>query len=237
MQRSANLPAPCRGGESIALEARIIPICGTEKPQANQRRREHMDGTVPHLLGSLRRVAAIFTQVAVVGGGVMLAGCSNLVGTGDVYEYVNIKGTVLKPQEIIDAVDWDQALVFEIDIRQNEFRPMIVHLFQGEPYIMVIENRDDEEHLFAAPEFFKTTAIRKVVTEKEEIKGVNLIALNLKPGEIKEVHFVPVRDGWYDFEGGEPGGPFPGLFFTGFYRSPFSRGAREGMIGSFVVEQ
>jgi uncharacterized cupredoxin-like copper-binding protein len=196
-----------------------------------------MDGTVPHLLGSLRRVAAMFTQIFVLAGTVMLGACSSLVGTDDVYEYVNVKGTVLKPQEIIDAVDWDQALVFEIDIRQNEFRPMIVHLFQGEPYIMVIENRDDEEHLFAAPEFFKTTAIRKVVTEKEEIKGVNLIALNLKPGEIKEVHFVPVRDGWYDFEGGEPGGPFPGLFFTGFYKSPFSRGAREGMIGSFVVEQ
>ena len=190
-----------------------------------------MDGSLPHLLRLVRRMSA----------GVMLAaalsGCSSVLGGSDVFEYVNSRGTVLKPQEIIDAVDWDQALVFEIDIRQNEFRPMIVHLFQGEPYIMVIENRDDEEHLFAAPDFFKTTAIRKIVTEKEEIKGVNLIALNLKPGEIKEVHFVPVRDGWYDFEGGEASGPFPGMFLTGFYKSPFSRGAREGMIGSFVVEQ
>jgi hypothetical protein len=192
-----------------------------------------MDGLVPYSSRSLRRVLAGVTIAAAT----ILGGCSNILGGSDVYEFVNVKGTVLKPQEIIDAVDWDQALVFEIDIRQNEFRPMIVHLFQGEPYIMVIENRDDEDHLFAAPAFFKTTAIRKIVTEKEEIKGVNLIALNLKPGEIKEVHFVPVRDGWYDFEGGEASGPFPGLFFTGYYKSPFSRGAREGMIGSFVVEQ
>ena len=196
-----------------------------------------MDGTVPHLVGSLRRVTAILTLAGSLAGSLMLGACAGLVGTDDVFEYVNTKGTVLKPQEIIDAVDWDQALVFEIDIRQNEFRPMIVHLFQGEPYIMVIENRDDEEHLFAAPEFFKTTAIRKVVTEKEEIKGVNLIALSLKPGEIKEVHFVPVRDGWYDFEGGEGPNFWPGLFFTGFYQSPFSRGSREGMVGAFVVEQ
>jgi uncharacterized cupredoxin-like copper-binding protein len=200
-----------------------------------------MDGTVPHLPHSLRRalrrIAAVFVLMGILAGTMMLAACSRLTGSDDVFEYVDVKGTVLKPQEIIDAVDWDQALVFEIDIRQNEFRPMIVHLFQGEPYIMVVENRDDVGHLFAAPEFFKTTAIRKIVTEKEEIRGVNVMALNLKPGEIKEVHFVPVRDGWYDFEGGEPGGLFPGLFFTGFYNSPFSRGAREGMIGSFVVEQ
>jgi len=167
----------------------------------------------------------------------MLGACSGVTGNSDVFEYIDAGGTVMKPQEIVDAVDWDQALVFQIDIRQNEFRPMIVHLFQGEPYIMVVENRDDTAHLFAAPEFFRTTAIRKIVTEKEEIKGVNLIALNLKPGEIKEVHFVPVRDGWYDFEGGEPSGLFPGMFLTGYYGSPFSRGAREGMIGSFVVEQ
>ena len=168
---------------------------------------------------------------------VSLSGCARIMGGEDVYEFVDRKGTVLKPREIIDAVDWDQALVFEIDIRQNEFRPSIIHLFQGEPYIMVEENRDDEDHMLAAPSFFRTVAIRKIVTEKEEISGVNLLALGLKPGEIKEVHFVPVRDGWYDFEGGEPSFGFPGAFLTGFYASPFSRGARDGMVGVFVVEQ
>ena len=189
---------------------------------------------MPDRMRFLRRISTALAILAAA----CTSGCVNHVtGSSDVYEFLNRSGTVLKPNEIIDAVDWDQALVFEIDIRQNEFRPMIVHLFQGEPYIMVLENRDDVTHLFAAPDFFKTTAIRKVVTEKEEIKGVNLIALSLKPGEIKEVHFVPVRDGWYDFEGGEGPNFWPGLFFTGFYQSPFSRGSREGMVGAFVVEQ
>jgi hypothetical protein len=177
-------------------------------------------------------------MLAVVAG-VFLSGCgpSRVLGGSDVYEFLDRKGTVLKPQEIIDAVDWDQALVFAISIRQDEFRPAIVHLFQGEPYIMVVENRDDYDHMLAAPEFFRTVAIRKIVTEREEIRGVNLLALALKPGEIKEVHFVPVRDGWYDFEGGDTPGLWPGAFFTGYYSSPFSRGAREGMVGAFVVEQ
>ena len=193
-----------------------------------------MDQIVPRLSRFLRPLAAVLT----IASAAVFAGCaSNVTGRSDVFEFVNSYGTVLKPQEIVEAVDWSQALVFEIAIRQNEFRPMIVHLFQGEPYIMVVENRDDVHHLFAAPEFFRTTAIRKIVTEKEDITGVNLIALSLKPGEIKEVHFVPVRDGYYDFEGGEGPSLWPGLFFTGFYQSPFSRGAREGMVGSFVVEQ
>ena len=181
----------------------------------------------------VRRLALALAVVTAV----LVPGCSRVTGGADVYEFVDRKGTVIKPQQIIDAVDWDQALVFEIDIRQNEFRPAIVHLFQGEPYIMVVENRDEVDHMLAAPEFFRTTAIRKIVTEKEEITGVNLLALSLKPGEIKEIHFVPVRDGWYDFEGGETPGYWPGIFFTGFYGSPFSRGARQGMVGIFVVEQ
>ena len=193
-----------------------------------------MDASISKTSRFLRRAMAALAMLCAV----PLAGCvSHVTGSDDVFEFLNRDGTVIKPHEIIEAVDWDQALVFEIDIRQNEFRPMIIHLFQGEPYIMVVENRDDIPHLFAAPAFFRTVAIRKIVTQTEEITGVNLLALSLKPGEIKEVHFVPVRDGWYDFEGGEATSYFPGLYFTGFYRSPFSRGNREGMIGSFVVEQ
>ena len=59
-----------------------------------------------------------------------------------------------------------------------------------------------------AKDFFKTTAIRKIQTQTEKISGVNLIGINLKPGEVKEIHFVPVRDGWYDFEGGQGIGIF-----------------------------
>jgi hypothetical protein len=201
--------------------------------RVDRSRESAVNGEVCRSAPYLRLAVLVLALVA----GAALPGCSRITGGEDVYEFVDRKGTVLKPQQIVEAVDWDQALVFEIDIRQNEFRPSIVHLFQGEPYIMVVENRDDHDHMLAAPSFFRTVAIRKIVTEREEITGVNLLALSLKPGEIKEVHFVPVRDGWYDFEGGETAGIFPGVFLSGFYSSPFSRGAREGMVGVFVVEQ
>ena len=160
---------------------------------------------------------------------VLLAGCSDK----DLYANLHSSGYLTDQAEIVEAADWKAAETIEIDIRQGEFRPALIHLVQGEPYIMVIENRDDIDHLFVAKEFFKTTAIRKLITETEEITGVNYIGINLKPGEVKELHFVPVRDGWFDFEGGNG----PGVFLTDYYVSPLSRGATRGMIGAFIVEE
>ncbi|NQV54510.1 MAG: hypothetical protein HQ503_01510 [Rhodospirillales bacterium] len=164
---------------------------------------------------------------------VLVLGMLGACVEGDVFARLDDKLYVLDAAEIVEAVDWEKAEIFEIDIRQNEFRPSIIHLFQGEPYIMVLENRDEERHFFLAPEFFRTTAIRKLVTEKEEITGVNLLGVMLAPGELKEVHFVPVRDGWYDFEDGLG----PGLFLTGLVFSPISDRVRKGMVGAFVVEE
>jgi hypothetical protein len=59
------------------------------------------------------------------------------------------------------------------------------------------------------------------------------MGLLLRPGEVKEVHFVPVRDGWYDFEDGKG----LGIFITGLAISPFSKGRRIGTVGAFVVEE
>lgn len=159
----------------------------------------------------------------------LLSACAR----GDIFARLSDKNFTPDQAEIVAAVEWEDAEVFLIDIRQDEFRPAIIHLFQGEPYIMVVENRDETSHFFFAPEFFRTVAIRKLVTEDEEITGVNLMGLLLRPGEVKEVHFVPVRDGWYDFEDGKG----PGVFLTGLVSSPFSNGRRFGVVGAFVVEE
>jgi len=98
---------------------------------------------------------------------------------------------------------------------------------------MVVENRDETNHFFFAPNFSRTVAIRKLVIEEKEITGVHLKGLLLRPGKVKEVHFVPVRDGWYEFEGGKG----PGIILNGLVSSPFSNGRRSGVVGAFVVEE
>ncbi len=176
-----------------------------------------------------KKKSGISTILAIVFILLNLTACADR----DVFAVLDSEGYIHDQKDIVEAADWGAAETFEIDIRQNEFRPTIIHLLQGEPYIMLVENRDDYSHILVAEGFFKTIALRKIVTEKEEISGVNLVGLNLNPGEVKEVHFVPVRDGWYNFEGGQG----PGLFATNLYYSPLSRGAVKGMVGAFVVEE
>ena len=170
-----------------------------------------------------KRLAAVFTV------GVSLASCADK----DIFTQLDSAGYIPNQKEMVEAVDWGSAETIEISIRQNEFRPAIVHLVQGEPYIMLVENRDDVAHFLAAKGFFKTVAIRRILTQTEEISGVNLIGLYLDPGEVKEVHFIPFRDGWYDFEGGHSFVKFK----TDLLSWPFSRGTLLGMVGSFVVEE
>lgn len=157
----------------------------------------------------------------------------NACAEKDVYAHLDSSANFTDKKIIVDAADWKDAITFEIKIRQNEFRPSIIRLRQGRPYIMLIENRDEVNHFMLAQEFFKTTAIRKILTKDSEITGVNLVGIYLDPGEIKEVHFIPIRDGWFDFEGGQG----PGIFTTDNVFSPLSRGATQGMIGSFVIEE
>ncbi len=151
----------------------------------------------------------------------------------DIFTALDATGFVPNQAEVVAAADWKEAFIIEIQIRQNEFQPAIIRILQGEPHILIVENRDQVPHILTSTEFFKTTAIRKVLTETEEISGANLIGLHLKPGEIKEIHFVPVLDGWYDFEGSDGG---PAVYLTDRYFAPWSRGARLGMVGAFIVE-
>ena len=48
----------------------------------------------------------------------------------------------------------------------------------------------------------KSSTSRKVVPKAEQISGTNLIGINHKQGEVKEVQLVPMRDGWDSFETG-----------------------------------
>ena len=159
----------------------------------------------------------------------LLSAC---VGGGDRFAFFGLS-YIENPEEITAAADWENAETINLDIRQNQFRPTIIRIFQGEPYILVIENRDLVAHSFTAIEFFKSIAVRKlVVNEETEIILPRLTSIGLESGDIKELHFVPVRDGWYSFEDGRYGLTIGGGFFSGL-----SRGAIFGTVGSLIVEE
>ena len=105
--------------------------------------------------------------------GILVSACTEK----NIYANLTSKSYISDQQEIIEAADWQMANTFEVRIRQNEFRPAIIRLKQGEPYIMLIENRDDITHILVAEEFFRTIAIRKILSQTMEITKVNLIGL------------------------------------------------------------
>lgn len=160
----------------------------------------------------MRRFALILAAV------VALAGCA---GGSDIYFG---SSSVPDAEKIVTEADWDKATRIKVDIRQDEFRPAIIRLFVGEPYILSFENRDDSSHSVSASEFFGTVALRYLVENGEpRAKGVRLYSIGLAPGETKEIHFVPTLDGWYQYSDGSSG-----ILF-------YSRGAALGTVGAIIV--
>ena len=70
--------------------------------------------------------------------------------------------------EIVAAVEWEDAEVSVIDIRQDEFRLSIIHLFQGEPYIRVLENREETSHFFFVPKLSTTSSSASWLSRKRK---------------------------------------------------------------------
>ncbi len=165
--------------------------------------------------------------IFLLGAAFLLAGCTpgELAG-GDIP--LSRKET----SEILEKAGWKLAEKVDIDIRQHEFRPSIIRLLRGEPYILILENRDDVEHLFLAREFFKTAAILKLIRNEEPVPGPVTPVIELQPGDLAELHFIPARDGWFPFEDGSPG-----LHHELISIAPLSRGKTRCMVGSFIVQE
>lgn len=164
--------------------------------------------------------APIRNLVLILAAGVALAGCT---AASDLYFG---SSPVKDAEKIVADADWDKATRIKVDIRQNEFRPAIMRLYVGEPYIVSFENRDDSSHSVSASDFFGTIALRSLVEKGEvQAKGVRLYAIGLEPGETKEIQFVPTLDGWYQYTDGSSG-----LLF-------WSRGAMLGTVGAIIVSK
>ena len=162
--------------------------------------------------------APIWNLILALAAMIALAGCT---AGSDLYFG---SSSVKDAEKIVADADWDKATRIKVDIRQNEFRPAIMRLYVGEPYIVSFENRDDSAHSVSASEFFGTIAMRQLV-EKGEVraKDVRLYAIGLEPGETKEIHFVPTLDGWYQYSDGASA-----LLF-------WSRGEMLGTVGAIIV--
>jgi uncharacterized cupredoxin-like copper-binding protein len=92
------------------------------------------------------------------------------------------------------AVDWGQAQTVTMSETEYRFSPNKLTLRRGEPYRLHLENRGKELHEFTAPEFIRSAEIHN-----PEVLNADKTEIVVKPGEAKDLLFVPKAAGRYRF--------------------------------------
>lgn len=106
-------------------------------------------------------------------------------------------------EEAVASADWSRALTRTLRIRQNVYRPLVITLRKGTPYVLRLENGDDAPRSFHAPAFFQAIAVKSLKPSAEEIgPATALSALEVGPRQTVELAFVPMRDGTFPFTDG-----------------------------------
>lgn len=100
---------------------------------------------------------------------------------------------------VLSGVDFSDAKVIDIRVRNEEYTPMIIELTQNRPYIIRIANRDDETRRFAAPSFLRDTAISAVAVDNELLEEPCRSVFKLERKQTLEIQLFTLNDGHYEF--------------------------------------
>jgi uncharacterized cupredoxin-like copper-binding protein len=98
------------------------------------------------------------------------------------------------------AAEADFAHAERVTVTATEyaFDPPALAFRAGRPYVLRLENKGEKTHFFSAEPFFKTVAVRDL-TGRGDTAAPYLKTIGLKPGETRELAFVPLRKGRYEF--------------------------------------
>ncbi len=116
--------------------------------------------------------------------------------------------------EALKRVNWTRVPEINVRIRHDEFRPMVIRMRQGWPYVFRLRNRDHTGHTFRADDFFRRVAViqKSVGGEVEEAPCFGSVWV--PPRQTVELRLVAVVDGHYEFEDN------PVFFLGGFMDGP-----------------
>lgn len=101
--------------------------------------------------------------------------------------------------DIVESVDWATVQPYRLRVVNGDYRPMILYVEQNRPYVLVLENADNKDHDFWAPDFLKNGVALESVQfgDKAPAKGcVN--GVRLKARSTVTLRFVPVWEGRYE---------------------------------------
>jgi len=151
---------------------------------------------------SAKTVAKVFGAAVLAVG---LGACesvrefTNTYGIGDWGILIDENVCSEATDRVLAGIDFSEAKVIDIRVRNEEFTPMIIELTQNRPYILRISNRDNEERLFAAKEFLRNSAVSAVAIDNELLAEPCRSIYKLRDKQTLEIQLFTLNDGHYEF--------------------------------------
>ncbi len=135
-----------------------------------------------------------------------LAGCSYLeqLSLGDVAGLgAAAEQAVCEERTVrwLEGVSFADTPRLDMEIRRGEFTPVVVRMTQNRTYVLRLRNRDEERHVFHAPEFFENIAVAAVAIDNAFVETVCPgPSIELLPGQSLELQLYAAVDGSYEFK-------------------------------------
>ncbi len=125
-----------------------------------------------------------------------LAGCSS----GDVVLSEPPAGYLQNAGARVAAADWSETENVTLELSEFRFEPAALDFREGVPTRLTLRNVGDRTHTFVSEGFFKAIAAQKLVSAHGEVGNPYLETIEVRPGEEKQLYFVPVTKGSYPLE-------------------------------------
>ena len=155
---------------------------------------------VPPRRQTMKGKRALKGKAAGVGAALVLsAGLGGCMTANNAEPSVFINDCLVDRADIVENVDWAAVQPYRVRIVGGDYRPMVVYVEQSRPYILILENADNKDHDFWAPDFLKSAvALDSIQFEgKAPAKGcVN--GVRIKARSSVTLRFVPVWEGRYE---------------------------------------
>jgi uncharacterized cupredoxin-like copper-binding protein len=133
----------------------------------------------------------------------LAAACAVLVACGG--DSTSPTETPTSASEWVAFVNWDEKAVVEVQMVESgaalSYSPSELTFEAGKPYVLRIINAASNGKHYFSPEgtsFYQAIATRKIETADAEYKAPYFDAVELLPGGVLELYFVPVVAGTYD---------------------------------------
>jgi uncharacterized cupredoxin-like copper-binding protein len=100
----------------------------------------------------------------------------------------------------VKTADWSKMETVSVKLSEYRFTPSTLRFKKGVPYKLEIQNTGTMKHYFVSVPFFKSISTRKVQSSDGEIKAPYFTAIEVFPGKLIDLYFIPIKAGTYNLK-------------------------------------